>query len=466
MCGIFFLYSNEYAVIERMLENEDRIIAPLIRRGPDKLGRIVEPRFVAAHTLLSITGYYEQPVHVDPYVILFNGEIYNDYAAYTEQYGDTEYLTDFIRQQGLDDFRPIDGEYAVVVYDQQANAVSLFTDPFATKPLYYQLTDNAFAVATFESIVRGCELGRGVIRKVPANTAVRIDLNRFQVTGFQSIFDFDFSTPKNESYDTWIEAFRASLIKRCSNTRHGLFLPMSSGHDSGVIAAELAELGLPFRVYTVLDGEDTTILRDRIEYLEKRQVSCEIMHLEQDECLAMRDYLMETMEAFMLENPATPGGEFPNPDFRCNGGVVAHSMICRRARPRDELIGLYGNGGDEIYCDFFYGPNHNISWSHVLGDWRSMAGPWPNFFGGWNSVFLGAADRICSHFSVEGRLPLLDRFAVQQFLNLSPALKSRYRKAPLEHRMQELGFPCQDRKFGFSGADAHLKKAKFAVSSR
>lgn len=455
MCGIFFSYSDKLETIAKIQNDNKRILSTLSSRGPDFLGTVSEKNFFAAHTLLSITGYREQPVRTKDYFLLFNGEIFDDYANYDEKYGDTEYLENFITREGIDAIPDLEGEYAIVTYNHKHNMVSLFTDPFRTKPLYYLLTKDTFIVSTFDDVIKNCEVP-GNIRPVPANVRIDIDLKKFQVVGYKTLTEFDFCKADKTTFNDWTEAYRQSLIRRASNTKHPLFVSLSSGHDSGIIAAELADLGIPFQIYSVKVGENIQVLDERLDILAgKHGVDCQVLEMKKEEAEEMRGYLLNSMQIYHYQSVYRSKNEksLYESDARVNGGYIASAVIAQTARKKGQFIGLYGNGGDEIYTDFYYGPKSNAGWSTVMGDWRSIAGPWPNFFGGWSTVFLGATDLLASHFSIEGRFPLLDKRTVQEFLNLSPDLKSRYYKAPMTNRMNELGFPQHDRKYGFSGAD-------------
>ena len=451
MCGIFFCYTKDTKIIEKYKNNKEILISEIMSRGPDHLGEVIDKNILAAHTLLSITGYKEQPVQNDRYITLFNGEIYNDYMGYNEKYSDTEFLQNFIDKKGLQNFDELEGEYAIVVYDKKENSITLATDTFNTKPLYYQITESAILIATFEEIVKKFELGNSPIRRVPVNKIITFDLKDLTVKSFKEIFQFDFGKQNKNSFEDWNIALEKSILRRTQNTKHPLFLPLSSGHDSGLIASEMLRLDIPFRAYCFFEGEDQKTLQDRIRVLSKKGVPVNVLEPSDHEIERSKLDLLANVEMIEFKNNLTPTKTFPITDFRLIDGTLCANILCKAARQAGELIGLFGNGGDEIYSDFYYPPPSNNGWSNVAGDWYSQVGPWPNFQGGWNEIFLKASDRICSHNSVEGRFPLLDRWVVQEFLYLHPRLKSINYKAPLTNKLIENNFPLFHGKFGFSG---------------
>jgi len=457
MCGVFFSCSSNPRVLAELRANYPKSIATLERRGPDRSIRVDGSDYIIAHTLLSITGYREQPIVRDGFEFSFNGEIYNDYLNYGDEYSDTDVLTAHFEEFGGTEFDRIDGEYAIIWHDRNARQVVLATDPMGTKPLYYQLGSDHFAAGTYESTVRECGQ-KGDIVLVPPNTRLVFDVKDFTVVEKTEIRAFHFDRANVDSYQAWTEAFQQALEKRCRNTRYDQFVCLSSGHDSGLIAAEMANLKLPFQAYSVYEGEDRDVLDQRLEWLRARGFLCDVLDPTSEQSFAMHNQLLETLDPFYFENPLNPEVTFPNPDFRYNGGIVAHGLIFEKTAARKQIISIAGSGGDEIYADFD-NPYQNPDWSEIKGQWDKVTGPWKNFNGGWLTIFLGGIERVAASFSLEGRYPFLDPDVVQAFLDLSPALKSRESKAPISNRMRELEFPMHDRKFGFRGVDFKLQQA-------
>ena len=65
-----------------------------------------------------------------------------------------------------------------------------------------------------------------------------------------------------------------SIKKRTMNlVDKKVFLGLSSGHDSGLIAAELNHLKIPFSTYSVFYGEVQKVLNERIKILKKNKIN-------------------------------------------------------------------------------------------------------------------------------------------------------------------------------------------------
>ncbi len=452
MCGIFFTFSKNKENIKKYSHSKKKLIAPLYSRGPDYLGEKLSENYAAAHTLLSITGYMEQPAETDRYIILFNGEIYNDFINYNKEYGDTEFLCNFVQQNKSSNWSSLDGEFAIVIFDKKLNELTLVTDSFNTKPLYYQVTKNTIVTSTFKSVVENFGLSQGTIRRVPANTCITFSLNTFTLVKQSLINKFDFCNQSNDNFNSWNKAFSDAIRKRSVNLKHGLFVPLSSGHDSGAIVVELLKQGINFKCFMCEVEEDKKVIDDRLNLLTSKGVEVEKIILNNKLSKEMEHDLLSNVELIEYNLNSPSNKYFPDKDFRKMGGNWAANYICKQARKTGHLIGLFGNGGDEIYTDFWYPPPHNSGYSSVKNDWRSQVGPWPNFYSGWNEIFLKSTDMIGSHNSIEARFPLLDKFVVQEFLNLKPELKESIYKAPLSNLLELNKFPAQPRKYGFRGS--------------
>ena len=80
-----------------------------------------------------------------------------------------------------------------------------------------------------------------------------------------------------------------------------------------------------------------------------------------------------------------------------------------------------------------------------------------HFYGGTQKDYLGKEENISGLFGIEGRYPFLDKYLVQEFLSLSPTLKNKLYKAPLDYFLKKYRYPYdKNTKIGFS-ADVNLK---------
>lgn len=449
MCGIAAIFSPNKKTIDYAVSKQEEILKMIRPRGPDKTSIIKDKNFVAIHTLLSITGRTKQPVVNGNFLLLFNGEIYNDHQKYGSRYSDVDYLVNQILDNDTSTFPHMDGEFAICLKLFPSNKLVLATDPFGTKPLYYQFGSDYCVVGTYYSTVAAVGK-KDPIQQVPANTLVEISLTDFVIKKINRIREFDFSNQTTKIFDKWNHAFKNAILKRTKNVRHNCFISFSSGHDSGLIAAEMLENKIPFSVYSVKYKEDMEILDKRLNILKKRGIPCEEIEISREEYLSMKKYLLENLEQYLLINPENLEAGFKDPDMRKIPGFIAYAIINQKASIDKRLISLSGQGCDEIISDYYNVYTHSQK-SEFKGNFEKMTCPWKNFYGGWNRLFLGASERIAGLFGIETRYPFLDYDVIQEFLNLHPKLKSQGYKAPATNRLIKLGFPYHMKKYGFAG---------------
>ena len=154
MCSIFGIQSKSIdpSVLKECF---DRTIS----RGPD-MSRFVEiPCGYLGFHRLAIMGLDErgmQPFRLDDDYVVCNGELYGFRPIkerLSEKYdfvgeSDCEILLPLYREYGLEMFRTLDAEFALILYDAQKNSLIAARDPIGIRPLYYGvLVDGGMAFA-------------------------------------------------------------------------------------------------------------------------------------------------------------------------------------------------------------------------------------------------------------------------------------------------------------------------------
>jgi asparagine synthase (glutamine-hydrolysing) len=126
-----------------------RMAGAMVHRGPDGEGAWHDDRAGLAFRRLAIIDLHErssQPLHLGPLHLVFNGEIYNylelreelrslDHTFHTE--GDAEVLLHTWAQWGEGALDRVNGMFAFAVWDDSRARLTLATDPFAEKPLFF-----------------------------------------------------------------------------------------------------------------------------------------------------------------------------------------------------------------------------------------------------------------------------------------------------------------------------------------
>ena len=152
MCGIAgFSYIKPDKKISKRFFNTEKY---LFHRGPENSGYFKNPHLDLIHTRLSIVDIKggNQPIQNKRYVLVANGEIYNDpeirkknrtYKFVTNS--DSESILALYERNGIDGLKLLRGMYAFIIYDKKLDEVIIGRDEFGIKPLYFSLMKNGIA---------------------------------------------------------------------------------------------------------------------------------------------------------------------------------------------------------------------------------------------------------------------------------------------------------------------------------
>ncbi len=128
----------------------------LYHRGPNQQNSFSDNRVNLLHTRLSIqdVSHGAQPLEIDEYVIIYNGEIYNHkeirkkYKLECKTDSDTETLLLLYIKFGKSILNELDGMFAFSIYDKKNKKLILGRDRAGKKPLYYYKKDDKFCFAS------------------------------------------------------------------------------------------------------------------------------------------------------------------------------------------------------------------------------------------------------------------------------------------------------------------------------
>lgn len=384
MCGIAGVLSSDRDPVQSPAVAE-RILASLARRGPDGSGlwRNAGQTLLFAHTRLAIldpTSRSDQPMHSADgrYVLVFNGEIYNYEELRAELItrgrvfrttGDTEVVLSLFAEYGIAMFPRLRGMFAIAIWDNQEQTLTLARDPLGIKPLYWATgpsgVSNLFA---FGSQVKTLQLIPGVdLSPNPAGHAGfylwgSVPEPHTLYRGIHSLSPGSFLQVKSggeaaiQPFDSALGALtadvnhgpasRAEMLTRLHAALHESLtmhlhsdVPvatfLSAGRDSGAIASLVAEISadnvhaltLGFDELRDTPGDEVPLARQVARHLHLRQ---EIQCIERADFIADREDLLEAMDQPTID------------------GVNAY-FIGKLARHFDYKVALSGLGGDEIF---------------------------------------------------------------------------------------------------------------------
>lgn len=437
MCGIYFSTLNETAL------NDSKFLS----RGPDKFNQLKIDNLCMEHSLLSLTGEFTpQPILKEDVFLMFNGQIYN--------YDSDHYLSDsyFILDKYLEDsdnfFNSLDGEYSIVIYDKKKQIVIFLTDIFGTKPLYFAHENNQLTVSSLQSSLE--QNSHTNFSKCTPNTIYTFNLESQKLNIREEYFKFNTDQFKTNLTD-WNELFINSILKRFGNLNHDIILPLSSGHDSGAIACALDILNINYYSISIFNNEHRKVLISRLlkRVLKSPNMTKFKLKLDHATKESKRKYLIENCDNFFygpdIQNLTIDGKDDP--------GAIGLTYVLDRAEKINSKIKIVasGQGGDEIYSN-----NQNYTFDkpnpkYFSGN-LSKQFPWQNFYYGSQISYLSKEESIGGSFGFETRYPFLDKFLVQEYLNLSPEIKNKEYKSPITNFLKVNKYPYRnnDYKTGFN----------------
>ena len=157
MCGFVCIYSKND-------ENHNFLDSMQIKiksRGPDSQKKIFNKNFSGGFSRLSILDLTEgadQPFRSDkfPYILFFNGEIYN-YKLLRDKLSskynftttsDTEVVYYSYCEWGNECFNQFEGMFSILIYNEQNENILMVRDQLGIKPLYYSFVNDSLFVAS------------------------------------------------------------------------------------------------------------------------------------------------------------------------------------------------------------------------------------------------------------------------------------------------------------------------------
>ncbi len=382
-----------------------------ISRGPD-MSRLVElPCGYLGFHRLAIMGLTEagmQPFELDGSFVVCNGELYGfrpirkrlkeKYAFQSDS--DCEILLPLYREYGMDMFRVLDAEFALILYDAQKNRLIAARDPIGIRPLYYGRTaDGAMAFASEAKNLTGlCET------ILPFPPGCYWDGERFvryadPAHVDQFVMD-DEQTVCRRLHDLLV----AGVEKRLDADAPVGFL-LSGGLDSSLVCAIAArKLGKPIRTFSI--GMDV----DAIDLKYARRVA-EFIGSEHTEVIITKEDVLAALEPVVALL-----GTYDITTIRASIGMY---LVCKYIHEHTDVrVLLTGEISDELfgykYTDF--APDAFSFQQEAEKRIREL-----------HMYDVLRADRCISVNSLEARVPFGDLAFVRYAMSIDPARKmNRY----------------------------------------
>ena len=402
MCSIIGFTSKKLAA-QSVRAYFDRTVS----RGPDATRVLELDGAVLGFHRLSIMGLDEsgmQPFCLDGDAVVCNGELYGfrqlrkelsaKYSFKSES--DCEIILPLYREYGLEMFKKLDAEFAMIIYDGQTKQLIAARDPIGIRPLYYgHYSDGSVIFASeAKNLVGLC----GDIMPFPPGHYYA-DGKFVRYADLTSVSEYS-----SDDIDTVCGKIREKLIagveKRLDADAPLGFL-LSGGLDSSLVCAISAKL-LGKKIRTFAIGMD----QDPIDLKYARKVA-DFIGSEHMEVTMTRDEVISSLEEVIAML-----GTYDITTIRASMGMY---LCCKAIHEQTDVrVLMTGEISDELfgykYTDFAPSPEAFQQEAKKRVDELYM-------------YDVLRADRCIAVNSIEARVPFGDLDFVKYVMSIDPKLK-------------------------------------------
>ena len=379
-----------------------------VSRGPDD-SRIVDVGrgLLGFHRLaiMGLTPEGMQPFELDGSYVVCNGELYGfqklkdelTAKGYTFQSGsDCELLLPLWREHGVDMFRLLDAEFALILYDGKSGEFIAARDPIGIRPLYYGFDKKG--VIVFASEAKNLTGLCDVILPFPPGHYYKD--GKFvcydDITKVDQVCDDDLETVCKNIHKKLVAGVHKRLV---ADAKVGFLL--SGGLDSSLVCAIAArESKTPIRTFAIGMREDA------IDLKYAREVA-DYIRSDHTEVIMTREQVLDSLD-FVIKMLGT----FDITTIRASMGMY---LLCKWIHENTDIrVLLTGEISDELfgykYTDF--APSAEEFQKESEKRIREL-----------HMYDVLRADRCISVNSLEARVPFGDLDFVRYVLAIDPAKK-------------------------------------------
>ena len=379
-----------------------------VSRGPDD-SRIVDvgKGLLGFHRLaiMGLTPEGMQPFELDGSYVVCNGELYGfqklkdelTAKGYTFQSGsDCELLLPLWREHGVDMFRLLDAEFALILYDGESGEFIAARDPIGIRPLYYGFDKKG--VIVFASEAKNLTGLCDVILPFPPGHYYKD--GKFvcydDITKVDQVCDDDLETVCKNIHKKLVAGVHKRLV---ADAKVGFLL--SGGLDSSLVCAIAArESKTPIRTFAIGMREDA------IDLKYAREVA-DYIGSDHTEVIMTREQVLDSLD-FVIKMLGT----FDITTIRASMGMY---LLCKWIHENTDIrVLLTGEISDELfgykYTDF--APSAEEFQKESEKRIREL-----------HMYDVLRADRCISVNSLEARVPFGDLDFVRYVLAIDPAKK-------------------------------------------
>lgn len=355
MCGIIF--TNIKSIKKKSFQKSTM---QMLHRGPDNQSYLEINKFKFGHTRLSIQDLdtrSNQPMQINDYVIIFNGEIYNfnrlvkDHNLKVSTKSDTEVLLLMYIKYGSKCLKYFNGMFAFIIFNKKNEEFFVARDRLGIKPLYFYRNKNNYIfcseIKPIKDLIK-TSIDNFSIRQYKKfrmfldNNTIYKEIkffpqgNYFYKNKFNKYWDLNFDIKQNPN-DTKLKFLINDAIKlrKISDVPMGTFI--SGGLDSTIIST----IAKPSYVWSV--G-----FKDYNEFkwckLANQKIKSKINNI------AVNPLDFKSITNKMIDKRAEP---------LCVPNEVLINILSQEAKKKNTVL-LSGEGADEV----FWGYDRIFRWAH------------------------------------------------------------------------------------------------------
>ena len=386
MCGI----CGQLRFDNKSVDSKDLniMMSKIARRGPDSSGEWAQAGVGFGHQRLSIidlSNHAHQPMEdqVLDLVLVFNGTIYNYKALRVElskqgyeffSQSDTEVILKAYHFWGKDCVLHLDGMFAFCIWDKKQQHLFVARDRMGIKPLYFNLTDQAFSFASnaqslvaigadtsINSVALQQQLSLHAV--VPAPNTVLAGVNKIKpattliIKSNGDIKETTYWQPKAQRPDIALtdseyiekthDLLTQAVLKRMDAADVPIGVLLSGGLDSSLLVALLKEAGHEdIRTFSIGFEDIDDEAGSEFEYSDQIVDRFDTHH--EKYVVSNSQVLPRLGEAIANMNEPMVGQD-----------SVAFYLLAEQVSKHIKVV-LSGQGADEAFAGYFWYPRMQV----------------------------------------------------------------------------------------------------------